>query len=138
MIFISVQAVKIIRRFLDLGAVVNLEAHADEDVLELVNDDVHGVLVPAVDALAGQRDVQRLGCEPGLQRGLLERHAAAVYRLFKLRPDAVGELTHGRALLRGELSHLLQDCRELALFPEIPDAQRVQLGHVGRRGDGLE
>ena len=138
MALVGVQTVEVVNRLLDLGAVVDLEAHADEDVLELVYDDVHGVLVAAFDSLAGQGDIQGLGLELCFQRGLFKLLAALVYGLLELGAHTVGHLAHGRTLLGGQLAHLLQNNGELTLLAQVLHAQRVQRRDVRRGRHGLK
>ena len=135
-VLVGVQAVEVIDGLLDLGAVVYLKAHADEDVLELVDDDVHRVLVPALDALAGQGDVQRLGLELRFQRGLGEGGLAALELGLELGAHAVGQLADDGALLCGELAHLFEDGGELALLAEVLHPQRLKRFGVRGAGDG--
>ena len=65
---LGVEAVEVELGQLHLGAVQHGEAHADEDVLELIQGDIHGVPVAHRHGLAGDSDIQRLGLQPGLQR----------------------------------------------------------------------
>ena len=122
---------------LHLGAVQHGEAHADEDVLELVQGDIHGVPVAHRHGLAGNGDVQRLGLQPGLQRLGLQLPALGLQLGLQSGAHLVGQLAHGGPLLGGELAHLLEYGSELALLAQILDPQGVQFcGRSGLRKRG--
>ena len=115
---------------LDLRAVKDLEAHGDEDILGLVERLVHRVPVAQLHGRAGDGHVDGLGLEPGLERFLLELRADRLDLFLDGGADVVCDLTHDRALFRGQLAHHLQNARQLALLAEEPHAQRVQLTGV--------
>ena len=98
---VDVELGKVIGGLFDLGAVDDLKAHADEDVLDLVEDVVHRVLVAERRRPARQRDVHRLALELALQQLFRQLLAPLVERLFDLGADGVGQLAHDRALLGG-------------------------------------
>ena len=138
MIFRDVEAGEVVVGKLDLRTVQNLKAHGDEQLLRLVQRDVHRVAVTQPHGVAGDGHVHRLGAELCLQRLFLEAGA----RFFKLILDGgahvVRDLTHHRALLRGELAHHLEHARQLALFAKEADAQRVQLIGALDRAESIE
>ena len=124
---LGVELVEVIACKLDLGTVKHGEAHADENVLDLVQRLIHRVLVTEADLLAGNGDVKRLKLQTGLKSRRLKLFAGLVYCLLKLCADLVCKLTHNGALLRGELAHLLQNRGQLTLFAEIFNSQRVKI-----------
>ena len=124
--FVDVQLREVIFRKLDLGAVEYLKAHADEYILELVEDVVHRVLVPHAYILARQRHVDGFALELELHHRGRKLLTALVYRFFDLAPELVCQLPHRGALLSREAAHLAQYRRQLALFAEVPDAHRLK------------
>ena len=126
MAFVDVQLREVIFRKLDLGAVEYLKAHADEYILELVEDVVHRVLVPHTDILARKRHVDGFALELELHHRGRKLLTALVYRFFDLAPELVCQLPHRGALLSREAAHLAQYRRQLALFAEVPDAHRLK------------
>ena len=129
--FVDIELGKVIVGQLDLRAVDDLKAHADEDILDLVEDVVHRVLVAQALRLRRQRDVHGFGLESALQKLFRQLLAALVESRFDLGAHTVGELAHDRALLRAQGTHLAQDRRELALLAEIADTLRLERFHVG-------
>ena len=118
-------------------SVAETVAHADEDVLEFVQGDIHGVPVAHRHGLAGDSDIQRLGLQPGLQRLGLQLLALGLQLGLQSGAHLVGQLTHGGPLLGGELAHLLEYGSELALLAQILDPQGVQFcGRSGLRKRG--
>ena len=63
---------------------------------------------------------------PGLQSG------------FQVGPDGVGQLAHDGPLLGGELAHLLEQGRQLALLAQVLHPQGVQPGGVAGGGEVLQ
>ena len=100
---------EVILGLLDLRAFEDLKAHADEDVLDLVEHDVHRVLVAELRRFAGHGHIERLGLEAHLEHARIERLAALLECCLKLRAYLVCQLAHGRALLRRQAAHLLED-----------------------------
>ena len=90
-----------------LGALVDLEAHAEEDVLDLALDLRQEVQPPAPEPLARQRHVDRVGVHP-LELFALDRVATLFDRGLEPRPDAVQEhpalaVPHGPQRLHSSL-----------------------------------
>ena len=135
---LGVEPVEIQLGQLHLGAVQNGEAHAHKDVLNLVQGDIHGVLVALLDGLAGDGDVDGLGLQPLLQGGGGQLLGGELNGLLQDRPDLVGQGSHGGPLLGGQLAHLLQNGGELPLFAQILHPQLVQGGGVRSASDGLQ
>ena len=120
----------------DLGAFEDLKAHADEDVLNLVEHDVHRVLVAELRRFSGHGHVERLGLEAHLEHAGVERLAALVDRFLQFGAHLVCQLAHGRALLRRQAAHLLEDGGQLTLFAEVLHTQVFQRGDVVRLQNG--
>ena len=55
---------------------------------------------------------------------------AAVQRALQGGAHLVGQRAHGGALLGGQAAHLLEHCRQLALFAQVTHPQLVQGGGV--------
>ena len=134
-IFRDVQLREVILGKLDLGAVEDLKAHRDEQILRLVERNVHRVAVAKLHGLAGDGDVDGLGLELLLERLCLEGGLCLIELLLDGGADVVCDLTHDGALLGGELAHRLEDGGQLALFAEKADAQGFQLAGIG---DGVQ
>ena len=132
----GVELGEVIFGLFDLGAFEDLEAHADEDVLDLIEHDIHRVLVAELRRLAGHGHIERLGLETHLEHAGVERLAALVERFLKLGAHLVCQLAHGRALLRRQAAHLLEDGGQFTLFAEVLHAQVFQRGDVVRLQNG--
>ena len=120
--------VEVVLGQLHLGAVQHGEAHADEDVLQLVQGQVPwGAFAPASPAAGDGHPAPRpSGAAPGPGPPV---SAAAVFDgRLQGGADLVGQLAHGGALLGGQLTHHFQNGGELALLAQILDAQAVQFG----------
>ena len=79
-----------------------------------------------VHSFAGNGHVDGLSGKTRLQSGGLQLRFPLLQTLFQLSADAVGKLTHDGTLLGRQLAHLLQECRQLALFAKNIDAHTVQ------------
>ena len=123
---------------LDLAVLENFKAHADEDVLDLVEHLIHRVLFADLHGLAGDGDVHRLGLELHLQRFCGQLLRARLHALLELGAHLVGKLADDRALLRAELAHLLEDSGQLAPLAEVLHAQRLKILRLLRAADGLK
>ena len=137
MSLVDVELGEVIVGKLDLGAVHDLKAHSDEDILYLVEDIVHGVLVAESLFLAGERHVHRLVLKLFFHESRGEGGLALVDGGLYLAAYLVRELAHDGALLRGELAHLAQDGGKFALFAEIFDSLRLKKLNAARLVDGL-
>ena len=138
MAFLDIQLVKVVFGLLHLGPVDDLKAHAHEDVLDLVENVVHRVLVSDAHILGGQGHVDGLQLQLLLHHRALQLTAARVDGAFNVGAQLVCKLPHGGALLGGELAHLAENAGELALLAEILDAQRLQALCVLTLQDGLD
>ena len=114
MIFRNVQLREVIIGKLDLRAVKNFEAHGDEQVLRLVQRDVHRVAVAKLHGLAGNGHIDGLGLELLLERLRLEGGFCLLKLFLDGGADVVGHLAHDGALLGIErVKGLLPDLLKL-------------------------
>ena len=72
MTLFDVETGEVVGRFLDLGAVHNGIAHADKDLLDLLQNLVHRMLMSHRDLLAGNGDIDRFGGKAGFQSTCLQ------------------------------------------------------------------
>ena len=119
---LGVQLGKVVGGKLHLRAFCHVEAHADKDIGDLVDDLGDRVLVTKALLVAGDGDVKQLALGGN---GVREGSA-----------DFVGQLTYRRALLRRQLARLLQESGQLALFAQILDPDGVQSGGGVGSADG--
>ena len=136
----GVEAIEVQLRQFHLGAVHDGKAHADEDVLQLVQGNVHGMLMAQGHRLAGDGHVQSLIPQAALQSSGLQLFGAGLQGVLQGGADIIGQLAHDGALLRGELAHHFQHAGKLALFAQVFDPQGVQPRGVRRAlkgGEGL-
>ena len=104
----------------DLGAFVDLEAHAEEDVLDLALHLGQQVQASAREGVAGQRDVER-GCRgQPLELFPLDRLATRVDCGLEPGADPVQE----HAAL--PIAHAAQGLREVALPAEVANSRVVE------------
>ena len=137
----SVQAVElgeVVVGGLDLAVLENFKAHADEDVLDLIEHLIHRVLFADLHSLAGDGDVHRLGLELHLQRFCGQLLRARLHALLELGAHLVGKLADHGALLCAERAHLLDDSGQLAPLAEVLHAQRLKVLRLLRAADGLK
>ena len=85
---------------LDLGALGDTVAEADEDVLDLAHRLGDEVLVTGGEGLTGQRDVEALVGQRGGERFALQLRLALLHERLELAADHVAALAQQRALLR--------------------------------------
>jgi len=121
-----VQRVEEVVRRLDLAALGDRVAHAEEHVLDLAANLGDQVKVAARDGRAGERDVDALLAQCAVELGLLERGLALGDR--GLERLAHGVQRHAGVAVPNFPERLLQ----LALATEVADPDRVEL--LGRRG----
>ena len=123
---LDVQAGEVVAGQLHLGAVHHLIAQAHEDLLDLLEHHVHGVLMAQLHGIAGDGDIDGLGGQFCLQNGGIDGGLALLELVFDLGTDGVGQLAHDGALLGAELAHHLQDGGQLALLAKPLDALLIQ------------
>ena len=138
MALLDVELGEVILSQFNLGAVNYIKAHADKDVLDLVKNIVHGVLVTYSLLYAGQSDVDSF-----VNQLLLHHLAAKLFlALFQcalnLGAQLVCQLTHDGALLSGELAHLLEDCGELTLLAQVFYSEGFQFFNALAGQNGLD
>ena len=101
MALLSIESVKIVLGQLHLRAVQHSKAHADEDVLDLIQGDIHGMAVTGLVGLAGDGHIQGLSGQTVLQGLCLQLLTTALQGLLQGGTDLVGQLTHSGTLLGG-------------------------------------
>ena len=120
---------------LHLRARLDLEAHAQKDLLELVQHLLKRVPTALHRAPARQGDVDALGGEALLQQPGRQFFAPLADLGVDGGPHLVGKGAYLWALLCGEAAHLLEDRGHLALFAEEPHPQFFQRGFAVRLGE---
>ena len=128
MSLLRIELVEVVLGQLHLRAVQHGEAHADEDVLDLIQGQVHGVLVSQLHLAAGDGHIHSLVLQALLQGLGLQLTGGGLNGRLQSGADLVGQLAHGGALLGRQLAHHFQNGGELTLLAQILDAQAVQLG----------
>jgi hypothetical protein len=122
-----VERVEVVEDVVDLGALLDVEAQAEEDVLDLAP---HGrEQVQPADGLgrrAGQRDVDAVGREARVELGRLELRDAVVDEGLERFARLVGGAADLAALGRLELRDAAQDVRQLGLAAEEADAELLE------------
>ena len=136
MALVGVQAVKVVFGQLHLRPIQHGKAHAHKDVLDLVQGDIHGMLVAQLDRLAGDSHIKRLVPELLLQGLLFQLPGGCLNGPFQSGPDLVGQLAHGGSLLGGEGAHTLQHIGELSLLAQVLNPEGIQGGGIGGPLDG--
>ena len=123
---------------LDLAVLENLKAHADKNVLDLVEHLIHWVL--HADLLLPARDgnIHGLGSELELHRLVSKFLRLLLDAGFELGAHFVGHLPDHGALFGAELAHLLQNGGQLALFAKVTDAQRFEVLRLAGVGDRVK
>ena len=128
----EVERVEVVTSRLDLAAVDDRVAEAEEDVLELAADLGDQVEMPATDRRTRHRHVDALLGESAVELGALETRRTRVDR--GLEPLAERVQRHpGLAV-----ADLAERELELALAPEELHARLLDLVDRRRRGDGRE
>ena len=126
MTLFDVQTGEVVGGVLDLGAVDNGVAHAHEDVLDFLQDHVHGMLVAQLHGVAGDGDVDGLSGQLGLQDLGADGSLALLQLGLDLSTDGVCHLAHDGALLGAQLAHHLQHGGQFALLAQQLDTQLLQ------------
>ena len=134
----GVEAVEVELGQLDFGAVQHSETHADEDLFDLVQGDIHGVAVAQVGGLAGNGHVHGLLGQTAVQGLLVQDLLPLLQSGGEGLPHLVGQLAHHGALLRGEFAHHFQQVGELTLLAQVLDPQLLQSGAVRSGGEGRQ
>ena len=129
MVLRGVQRGEVVVGGLDVGAVLDGVAEADEDVLDLLADLGDKVLGAQRELTAGQRDVGGVGLHLLCHEGSAELDLALLDGHVDVGADGVGKLAHGRALLGRDLAHGVHDGRQAALTAEYTHAQGLEGVH---------
>ena len=130
MVLRDVQQLEVVVVVFDFGALDRLEAHAGEDVEQVIEDDVHRVERAGRALDARQRDVQRLGGQAGFLFEGTQLFGALVQRGLQTGAGLVDDLAHLRALLGGQLAHAAQNAGQFALLAQHAHAQLFQGGGI--------
>ena len=107
MVLGNVQGLKVVVVGFHLGTVGDFKAHADKNLLDLIEDNGQGMLSAKLGALSRQGHIQLLAFQPGSHLACLDFRQTGLDIRFDPGTDLVGQLADHRALLRRELSHLL-------------------------------
>ena len=124
-----VERVEVVEDGLDLGALEDVEAEADEDVLDLAPGRVSRCRRPdRLRRVAGQRDVDAVGDEPRVELGGARARPARLDRASSAAAGLVGGLAHRAALLGRQLGDAAQEVGQLGLAAEVagPAAPRAR------------
>ena len=138
MALLDVELREVVLGKFDLAVFENFKAHADEDVLDLVEHLIHRVLHADLFLLAGDGHVHGLGLELELHGLVGELFRLFLDVRFELGAHVVGELPDHGALFGAELAHLLQNGGQLPLFAKVADAQCFEVLRLAGVGDRIE
>jgi hypothetical protein len=131
-----VERVEVVVHGLHLGPLGDIEAEADEHVLDLAPCPREQVQAPEVSRRVGrERHVDAVGAQTGVELGGGETLGTSGDRLLETLTRPVGRLAGGRALLDGQLGDRAQQIGQLGLAPEVPDAHVLQRGGVAGPAD---
>ena len=130
--------VKLYSRQFHLRAVHYLKAHADKDILYLVQHIVHWVLMTQMHLFPRHGHVQSLIPEFLFHHCGAELSFALLNDVFNIASQLVCQLAHGGTFFGGEAAHLAEDGGELALFTQILDSQSLQALSAVRFKDSLD
>jgi hypothetical protein len=86
--------------------------------------------------LPGQRDVDAVLGQAGVELARLELRSALLDELLERLPRLVGGAADGAALFGRELGDASEQVRELGLAAEVADAQLLECRTGGSAGDG--
>jgi len=110
----------------DLRAVEDVEAHADEDVLDLLANEGEGMLAARSAGPAGQGDVDPLGRKPGVPDPPFERGLGLSDLRFAELLEGVQGLARFLAGLRCEFPQILEEGGDFSrLAPEETVSDRL-------------
>ena len=141
MTLLNVQTGKVVICQLYLRTVYYLITKAHEDLLDLLQHHVHGMLMAHGDRITGDGHVQCFACQLCLQDRRVNSGLALFQLCLNVSADRVCQLTHNRPLLSAELAHHFQNGGELTLFAQPLDPEFFQGGRgVGcfQSGQGLK
>ncbi len=128
----DVEGGEVVKVVLDVGADSDAKAHLTEDG----DDFLDGLAdrMQAADGVGarGQRDVETLLAQAGLQRIVLERGPAGLDRRSERRLHLVQRAAHLLALVGRQRAQSFQALGDFTLLAERGDPQALELGQVGR------
>ena len=131
-----VERVEVVVDGLDLRALGDVEAQADENVLDLppgLRDQVQ--MTDLRRRVGGQRNVDPVFLQTSVELVGGERRAPGLDRRLECLTRLVGRLAGGRALLGRQLGDAPQKVGQLRLAAEIPDPDLLERLGGGRRVD---
>ena len=133
---VVVERVEVVVDGVDLRALDDAEAEAQERVLELAPDRVDEVQAADREGRrAGQRDVEHVGGQPGVELRALELGLARLHRGLERPARLVGGAADGAALLRRQLGDAAQHVRQLGLAAQEAHPGLLERVGAGRPGD---
>ena len=130
MILRNVQGFEIVVVGLDIRTLCDRESHADKNILDFIQNKIDRMLLANRNFSARHRDIEGLALELALEGNCLQTLLVLSQTCFNRRAELVDHLTERRTLLRSEAAHILHQSRDLALFAEIFDADRIKLTGV--------
>ena len=116
MAFFCIQTVKIIVGQLHFRSIQNGKTHTYKDVFDLVQSQIHGVLVAHALLYAGNGYVHSFGFQTCLKIDFLNFFLLAIDFGGQLLSDLIGQLTDDRPFLSRELAHLFEHSGQLTLL----------------------
>ena len=130
MTLFDIQTGEVVVGQLNLGAVHHLIAQTHENLLDLLQNLIHGMLMADGNFLAGNGHIDGFAGQLGLQSGAVDGSLPLLQLCLDISTNRVCQLTHNGTLLGAELTHQLQDGSQLTLFAQQLDPQLLQ--HGGR------
>ena len=107
-------------------------AKSHKNVLDLLQDLIHGVLVPHCHFRAWDRYIHSLGGKLSFQNGGVDCGFPLLQLFLNGGANRVGQLSHDRPLLSAELAHLLENGGKLTFFTQQLYPQFLQCSGCGR------
>jgi hypothetical protein len=120
------EAIEVVLVQVDLGAVRDVEAEADEQVEQLVLDPRERMRMTEPSSVSGQRDVQRRTAKLRVASSVRERSEPRVERGLDLQLQLVRALAELTPLLLGQLGHELHQLREQPGWAREARVRRAQ------------
>ena len=129
----GVESLEVVVLGLDLWAVSDFVAHADEDVLDLAQGLHHQVQMPQRGVPTRQSHVDAVVREAVHQLVRLKRLAAGFQLVFERFADEVADLADLRSLLRRKLRDASEEENEFSLPAQKPHTYLLERGQIGSR-----
>ena len=137
MILRNVQGFEIVVVGLDIRTLCDRESHADKDILDFIQNKIDRMLLADRNFSARHRDIQCLALELALEGNCFQTLLVLSQARFNRRAEVIDHLTKRRTFLRREAAHILHQSRDLALFAEVFDADRIKLTGVSTGSHSL-